>query len=68
MSASVNVCLWNIQGLITKSTNKLLSTELTDVMHKNDLILLTETWTCKLSDIAVNGLVKNKSAKRFRSE
>ena len=41
-------------------------------MHKNDLILLTETWTCKLSDIAVNGfhevrldrLVKNKSAKR----
>ena len=41
-------------------------------MYKNDLILLTETWTCKLTDIAVNRfhevrldkLVKNKSAKR----
>ena len=62
----------NIQGLITKSNNKLQSFEFLDILCKSDLIFLTETWSCALTDIAVNGfhdvrldrLVKHKSAKR----
>ena len=43
-SVLVNFSLSNIQGLVTKYTNKLLSTELTQIFQNNDIILLTETW------------------------
>ena len=50
----------------------LLSVELLEILCKNDLILLTETWSCPLLHVTVNGfhevrldrLLKNKSAKR----
>ena len=51
----MNFSLLNIQGLVTKYTNKLLSTELTQIFQNNDIILLTETWSSELTDISVNG-------------
>ena len=54
-SVLVNFSLLNIQGFVTKYTNKLLSTELTQIFQNNDIILLTETWSGELTDISVNG-------------
>ena len=33
-----------MQGLITKSTNKLNSPEICEIFNKNDIIMLVETW------------------------
>ncbi|MEW8548380.1 MAG: reverse transcriptase family protein, partial [Candidatus Thiodiazotropha sp.] len=51
----MNFVLLNIQCLISKRTNKLKLKELTDIFYKNDLILLTETWTNEFSDISFPG-------------
>ena len=51
----MNFSLLNSQGLVTKYTNKLLSTESTQIFQNNDIILLTETWSGELTDISVNG-------------
>lgn len=50
-----NFTLMNIQGLLTKYTNKLLTPELQSVFSANDFILLTETWADEQSDISVKG-------------
>ena len=47
--------LLNTQGLVTKFTNKLQSSELIDLFQNNDLILFTETWSNDLYDVAVDG-------------
>lgn len=50
-----NFTLMNIQGLLTKYTNKLVTPELQSVFSANDFILLTETWADEQSDISVKG-------------
>ena len=45
----------NINGLCTKRTNKLNSEYVIDVFRNNDIVLFTETWTCPLSDLQVDG-------------
>ncbi|MCG8047976.1 MAG: hypothetical protein N0E48_20545 [Candidatus Thiodiazotropha endolucinida] len=47
--------LLNIQGLITKYTNKLLSHELQTIFEKNDFILLTEEWASEIVDLSADG-------------
>ena len=47
--------LLNIQGLMTKYTNKLQSRELKYILSKNDFVLLTETWASEIADISVEG-------------
>ena len=47
--------LLNIQGLMTKYTNKLQSRELKNILSKNDFVLLTETWASEIADISVEG-------------
>ena len=34
----------SVQGLVSKSTNKLESPEICDVFNKNDVVILVETW------------------------
>ena len=46
----IRFSLLNIQGLVTKSTNKLLSDELRFIFSQSDFVLLTETWANDLSD------------------
>ena len=47
--------LLNIQGLVTKFTNKLHSQELQAVFSHNDFVLLVETWAGEFTDISVPG-------------
>ena len=47
--------LLNIQGLVTKFTNKLHSQELQTVFSHNDFVLLVETWAGEFTDISVPG-------------
>ena len=51
---SVRFSLLNIQGLVSRRTNKLKSSELQHIFESSDLVLLTETWTDDFSDISVN--------------
>ena len=44
----------NIQGLVTKRTNKLKSVELNDIFKSSDIVLFTETWTDEYSDVNVD--------------
>lgn len=46
--------LLNVQGLVTKRTNKLKTEEFQNIFNSNDIVLLTETWTNNFSDIYVN--------------
>ena len=58
--------LFNVQGLVGKRFNKLQSPEFQNIFKNNDIILLTETWTNDLCDIAVNGFhyyVLNRTSK-----
>ena len=71
-SVRFNFTLLNIQGLISRRSNKLRSKELTQIFQQNDFILLTETWTNDLCDISVDGFTvfqlnrtcKKRNAKR----
>ena len=47
--------LLNIQGLVTKFTNKLHLQELQTVFSHNDFVLLVETWAGEFTDISVPG-------------
>ena len=44
----------NINGLISRRTNKIKSREFQDILNSSDVVLLTETWTNDFSDIYVN--------------
>ena len=41
----------NIQGLISKRTNKLHLQEVKQIFETHDIVLFTETWSDKLSDL-----------------
>ena len=43
--------LLNIQGLVTKRTNKLKSEEVINLFSCNDIVMFTETWTNEYSDL-----------------
>ena len=51
---SLRFSLLNVQGLVSRRTNKLKSSELLNIFESSDLVLLTETWTDDFSDISVN--------------
>ena len=46
--------LLNVQGLVTRRTNKLKSCEMQKNFNSSDAVLFTETWTNDLSNIDVN--------------
>ena len=46
--------LLNAKGLISRRTNKLKSPELKQLFNTGDLVLFTESWTDKNSDLEVN--------------
>ena len=68
----LNFTLLNVQGLISKRSNKLQSKEMTQIFQQNDFILLTEIWINELCDISVDGFTvfqlnrtcKKRNAKR----
>ena len=49
----VRFAFLNVEGLVTKRTNKLQSPDLLTLFQHNDIIMFNETWTSELSDIAV---------------
>lgn len=51
----VHFALLNVQGLVTKFTNKLHSQELKDIFCCSDFVFLTETWSDSLVDLSVPG-------------
>lgn len=51
---SLRYSLLNVQGLVSRRTNKLKLSELQHIFASSDLVLLTETWTDDFSDISVN--------------
>ena len=62
----LNFTLLNIQGLMSKRSNKLQSQELIQIFQQNDFILLTEIWTNYHCDISVDGFTVfklNRNAK-----
>ena len=67
----LNLSLFNVQGFVTKYTNKLQSEELVKIFQSNDIILLTEIWTNDLCEISVDGFSvfqlnsKKHNAKRY---
>lgn len=46
--------LLNVQGLVTKRTNKLKTEEFQTIFNSSDIVLLTESWTNDFSDIQVD--------------
>lgn len=42
-----------MQGLVTKRLNKLYSPEIVELFKTKDIIVFTETWTDKYSDLSV---------------
>ena len=50
----LRISLLNCQGLISKRTNKLISTEFQNIFESRDIVLLTETWTDSYSDLSVS--------------
>ena len=50
----LNFLFLNVQGLLTKDTNKLQSDELIKIFQSNDIVLLTEVWTNDLCDVSVD--------------
>ena len=67
----LRISLLNVQGLVTKRTNKLKSMEFQNIFKNNDLVLLTETWTNEFSDISVNNFesfVLNRIEKKAASK
>ena len=48
---TLRCALLNCQGLVTKRTNKIKSSEFQHIFNSNDIVLLTETWTDQFSEI-----------------
>ena len=73
---NLRFALLNVQGLVTKRTNKLQTQELRDIFNSNDIVLLTETWTDNSSEVAVsnfeafilNRVEKNKNRNATQAE
>ena len=40
----LKLVIFNIQGLVTKTTNKIETPELRKLFEKSDIVMLTETW------------------------
>ena len=55
MCRDLKFALLNIQGLVTKCTNKLESDEVKTLFLNNDIIMFTEHWGCSFTNFAVNG-------------
>ena len=53
---SLRITLLNIQGLISKTVNKLDSSERKHIFDSNDIVLLTETWSSDLHNYSFNVL------------
>ena len=51
---SLRCALLNCQGLVTKRTNKLKSTEFQRIFNSHDVVLLTECWTNQFSETSVD--------------
>ena len=51
---NLRFALLNVQGLVTKRTNKLQTQELRDIFNSNDIVLFTERWTDNSSEVAVS--------------
>ena len=51
---SLRCALLNCQGLVTKRTNKLKSTEFKRIFNSHDVVLLTECWTNQFSETSVD--------------
>lgn len=63
----------NVEGLVTKKTNKLNSPEITEIFAKNDIIMFNETWTSESSDLQVENfevisLHRTKKKKRSKRD
>ncbi len=55
MRDQIRFALLNVQGLVTKRTNKLCSPDVINLFKTNDIVLFTETWTDEFSDLHVDG-------------
>ena len=51
---NLRISALNINGLISKRTNKIKTHEFQDILDNSDVVLLTEAWTSDLSDIKIN--------------
>lgn len=51
----VKIALLNIQCLISKYVNKLMSQEVKQIFKEHDIILFTETWSNKQTELEVQG-------------
>ena len=68
---NLRFALLNVQGLVTKRTNKLQTQELRDIFNSNDIVLLTETWTDNSSEVAVSNFeafILNRVEKKQKSK
>ena len=54
MKVPLRFCLLNAQGLTSKRTNKLKSSDFENFFSSTDIILITESWTDEYSDIEVS--------------
>ena len=62
--------LLNVQGLVTRRTNKLKTPEMQNVFDCSDVVMFTETWTNDLSNIDVNNFesfVLNRKDRKKRA-
>ena len=53
----IRFSLLNVQGLVTKTTNKLFSDELRLIFRQSDFVLLTETWASEFTDLSVDDFI-----------
>ena len=68
---SLRCALLNCQGLVTKRTNKLKSTEFKRIFNSHDVVLLTECWTNQFSETIVDNFeayVLNRSENKKNSK
>ena len=52
---NLNVCVWNVHGLITRRLNKLNHPQFTQLINGHDVCLLSETWTNERCDLHLPG-------------
>ena len=55
----LKIGLLNVQGLVTKNRNKLEEEEVVTLFENNDIILLTEMWSNKETEIQLEGYVQH---------
>ena len=63
--------LLNVQGLVSRRTNKLKTDEIQTVFDNSDVAMFTETWTNDLSNIEVNNFehfVLNRKEQKKKSK